>query len=112
MSNYAKVAAQYLTAWCRATYEVEPDRMGSTMASGDMIDVFDHTGYVTHKYIPADYLTETLGELPGAGVYGAWRMKDCTYLLLTCRGELAYWSGEDGDHAHWHGLRKPEGKVQ
>lgn len=109
---YAQVAAQYITAWCRATYNKEPDRMASTMANGGMIDAFDHKGHVTHKYIPADYLTETLGEPEGSGVYGAWCMSDGSYLLLTCRGELAWWSGVEGDHARWHELRKPEDKIQ
>lgn len=27
---YAQIAAQYITAWCRATYTKDPDKMGST----------------------------------------------------------------------------------
>ena len=59
---YAQIAAQYITAWCRATYAKDPDKMGSTMANGGMIDCFDHRGHGSHKYIPADKLTEDLGE--------------------------------------------------
>lgn len=108
---YAQIAAQYITAWCRATYRKDPDKMGSTMCSGTMIDAFDHTGYATHKYIPADALTEELGMPKGAGVYGTWCMKDGSYLLLTCPGDLAWWSGKDEDKAQWHGLRKPEEMI-
>ncbi len=113
---YAKIAAQYITAWCRATYKPtknhpDPDMMGSTMANGGMIDVFDHKGYGTHKYIPADKLTQDLGEREGAGVYGYWAMNDGSYLLLTCKGDLAYWSGKTEDAAQWHGLRQPEAMI-
>lgn len=69
--SYAQIAAQYITAWCRATYREDPDEMGSTICSGGTIYAFEHVGYVTHKYIPADRLTEELGMPKGAGVYGA-----------------------------------------
>jgi hypothetical protein len=105
---YAQIAAQYITAWCRATYAKNPDKMGSTMANGGMIDCFDHRGHGSHKYIPADKLTEDLGERQGAGVYGYWAMNDGSYLLLTCRGDLAWWSGKNEDKAQWHGLRSLE----
>lgn len=75
--------------------------MESTVCNGGLIDVFDHTGYGTHKYIPADRLTAELGMPEGAGVYGFWGMKDGSYLLLTCRGPLAYWSGKAEDKAEW-----------
>lgn len=109
--SYAQVAAQYITAWCRATFKENPDKMGSSMASDKMIDVFDHAGSETHKYIPADRLTADLGAVSGGGVYGAWVMRDKSMLLLTCHGELAWWSGKNGDVAQWHGLRAPENKI-
>ena len=108
---YAQVAAQYITAWCRATYTKDPDKMGSTMANGGMIDAFDHSGYCTHKYIPADRFTTDLEEPIGGGVYAAWTMKDKSMLLLTCRGDLAWWSGKDDEKALWHGLRSLEVKI-
>lgn len=98
---YAKIAATYIGAFCRETFDKDPDRMQSTMANGEMIDVFDHVGYGTHKYIPADRLTEELGMRVGGGVYGYWKMKDGSYLLRTCPGPLAYWSGSDDDKAEW-----------
>lgn len=103
---YAKIAATYIGAFCRETFEKEPDRMQSTVANGSMIDVFDHKGYGTHKYIPADKLAQDL-ELPDeAGVYGYWLMGDGSYLLLTCPGLLAWWSGKDEDCAQWVEPRK------
>lgn len=109
---YAQIAAQYIHAWCRATYTKDPDRMASAMANGEMIDVFDHIGYGTHKYIPAAKLSHDLELTEGSGVYGYWRMKDGSYLLLTCPGALAWWSGKDEDEARWHELRRPEEKIQ
>lgn len=109
----ARIAAGYINAWCRLTFAPDAKRtelrskdgeeMASTMANGSMIDAFDHTGSGTHKYIPADRLTQELGEPLGAGVYGYWRMYDGSYLLRTCRGPLAYWDGPDveGSVAHW-----------
>lgn len=104
---YAQLAADYIHAWCRKTWP-EPtkfckdgSRMASTVANGEMIDVFDHKGGGTHKYIPADRLTEDLGAEPGSGVYGYWKMADDSYLLRTCDGRLAYWSGSNVDKACW-----------
>lgn len=102
---YAKTAAEYISAWC-ATNCKNPERIESTLANGDMIDVFDHVGGGSHKYIPADRLTEDLGMPKGAGVYGYWRMQDGSYLLRTCPGPLAYWSGKNEDKAHWPEKRK------
>jgi hypothetical protein len=107
----AQIAAQYITAWCRATYKENPDKMASTMANGGMMDVFDHKGHGTHKYIPADRLSHDLELEPGAGVYGYWLMQDGSYLLLTCTGALAWWSGKDEDEARWHELRKEADRV-
>lgn len=111
--SYAQVTAQYITAWCRATFKENPDSMGSRTAIGGMIDAFDHAGYASHACIPADRLTADLGTAcaRGGGVYGAWIMRDKSMLLLTCHGELAWWSGKDGEAAQWPGLRAPENKI-
>jgi hypothetical protein len=100
---YAKIAAIYITAYCRETFaaKMNPEDMGSHVANGIMMDVFDHLGYGTHKYIPADRLTEDLGEKKGAGVFSYWKLRDGSYLLRTCRGRLAYWSGKVEDKAEW-----------
>jgi len=108
---YAKQAAQLITAWCRATFTKDPDAMGSVMANGSIIDAFDHSGHGSHKYIPSDKLTQDLGEPVGVGVYGFWQMKDKSCLLLTCRGDLAWWSGNSDDKAEWHGLRKEPDRI-
>lgn len=103
---YAKIAATYIAAFCRETFDENPESMESTMCSGQMIDVFDHVGYGTHKYIPTERLNDDL-ELPqGAGVYSFWKMTDGSLLLLTCGGRLAYWSGSDEDKAEWPERRK------
>ena len=108
---YAATAAQLITALCRAYYTNNPDAMGSSMANGSIINAFDHSGYASHKYIPADRLSQDLGERPGAGVYGFWQMKDKSCLLVTCRGDLAWWSGDIADKAQWHGLRAEADRV-
>lgn len=107
----ARIAGEYITAWCRQTFAPDasrpelrskaPEEMASTVANGSMIDVFDHKGGGTHKYIPSDRLSDDLGERRGAGVYGYWQMYDDSYLLRTCNGRLAYWSGKDEDKAEW-----------
>lgn len=98
---YAKTAGTFITLRCRNTFKTEPDVMASTMCAGQLIDVFDHKGYGTHKYIPAEKLTKDLGEPKESGVYGFWAMADGSYLLLTCRGPLAVWSGKPEDAAEW-----------
>ena len=108
---YAKTASRMITAYCRALFDKDPDKMGSTMANGSLIDAFDHKGYGSHKYIPTERLNDDLGLPQDAGVYGFWTMKDDSYLLLTCTGELACWSGKDESQASWHGLRTPEERV-
>lgn len=95
---YAKIAATYIRAFCKASFK-DSDSMESTVAIGEMIDVFDHNGGGTHKYIPADKLSADLEQPAGAGVYGYWVMKDGSYLLRTCCGRLAYWSGKAEDKA-------------
>lgn len=105
-SCYAKMAAEYIGAWCREVFEKDPETMETHMANGSMIDCFDHKGYGSHKYIPADLLTNQLGMPRGAGVYGYWKMGDDSYLLLTCGGRLAYWSGKLDEKAEWPVNRK------
>lgn len=107
---YARIAAEFFHAWCRAKWPGDEKPVGkassgaymaSTMANGEMIDAFDHRGGGSHKYIPADRLTEELGESIGAGVFGYWLMGDGSYLLRTCDGRLAYWSGKEDEKARW-----------
>lgn len=103
MKTYAEIAANYIHGFCRTTWpnDAEPLNMGSTVANGSYIDVFDHKGGGSHKYIPADKLTEDLGETQGAGVFGYWLMGDDSYLLRTSKGPLAHWSGKIEDKAEW-----------
>lgn len=100
---YAKTAAECITAWCKLKWPDETGlNMPSTMAnSSTLLDAFDHKGGGTHKYIPADKLSKDLGEPKGKGVYGYVMMGDGSYILQTCRGPLAYWSGEEKDSAVW-----------
>lgn len=100
---YANTAAQYIKAWCAATFN-DADRMESTMANGGMIDAFDHVGGGSHKYIPVEKLNEDLGLRQGAGVFNYWKMKDGSYLLRTCDGPLAVWYGGE-EKAFWPKLR-------
>lgn len=101
MTSAARIAVMYVGAYCRETFASDPDRMQSTVLNGDFADVFDHVDHGSHKYIPADRLSEQLGLRPGAGVYGYWRMHDGSYILRTCPGPLAIWSGRAEDPAEW-----------
>lgn len=100
---YAQVAAELLNAYCAVTFAADKNPMGmaSTMANGCVIDAFDHKGGGSHKYIPADRLTDDLEQPRGGGVYGYWKMQDDSYLLRTCDGRLAWWTGKDEDRAQW-----------
>lgn len=105
--SYARKAAAYINAFARMTFPADIDaRMASDIANGSYIDCFDHDGGGSHKYIPADRLTRDLGEREGAGVFGYWHMKDGSYLLRTCHGALAYWSGVEGEAAEWGDFAK------
>ena len=101
----AKIVASYLHAWCLAKFPGDDassgTRMASTMANGPLLDVFDHKGGGSHKYIPTAKLSEDLGLPEGAGVFGYWLMYDGSYVLLTCEGSLAWWSGNTDDVAVW-----------
>ena len=104
----ARIVCLYVHSYCRQQWpEDEAEdyckgtKMASTVMNSDFADVFDHKGYGSHKYIPADKLTPDLGESEGAGVFGYWKMYDNSYILRTCRGPLAYWSGKDEDAAEW-----------
>lgn len=99
--SYAMAAAIYVKAYCRDVFGDDPESMESHVTSGAMIDCFDHKGYGSHKYIPADRLTEELGMPKGGGVYGFWKMGDDSYLLLTCGGRVAVWSGKSDQKAEW-----------
>lgn len=95
----ARVAAETLNAYCLVFYN--DINMASTAANGSTIDAYDHKGHGTHKYIPAEKLTADLGEPEGAGVFAYWLMRDGSYLLRTCKGPLAFWSGDHNDKAEW-----------
>lgn len=108
---YAKIAGMYVKAHCATTFK-DPAGMESTALRGGYVDVFDHKGFGTHKYIPADRLSDELGEPRGAGVYGSFLMGDGSHLLVTCKGPLACWSGKDDEKATWiPDLRKPEDMI-
>lgn len=88
---YARTAAAQINAYCRLKWpEKGYANMASTWCNGSVIDAYDHTGHMTHKYFPSDKITEMLGEPIGAGTYGAWNMKDGSLLLRTCKGPLAW----------------------
>jgi hypothetical protein len=108
--SMAKVAGTYIAAHVRVTFAEKlnengkhesSDYMAGYILGGSMIDVFDHTGHMTHKYFESDRMTAELGEPEGGGVYAAYGMQDGSLLLLTCKGPLAYWSGQTGDKAEW-----------
>lgn len=103
---YAAVAATYILAYCRETFDKDPESMSRFVLNGSMIDAFDHTGYVTHKYLPTEKLNKDLGQPDGAGVFAAYGMKDGSYLLMTCHKGVAYWSGKPEDEAKFPAKRE------
>lgn len=95
---YAYAAVIYVKGYCRMTFK-NPENMESTVLSGDQLDCFDLVGTGSHKYIPTERLNNELGLPQGGGVYNYVKMKDGSYILLTCRGPLAYWSGKADEPA-------------
>jgi hypothetical protein len=101
---YAKFAAKYAKAYSRATFK-NPDRMESTFCTLGFLDVFDIVSVGSHKYIPVRKLNEDLGLPQGGGVYNYAKFSDGSYLLYTCEGPLAYWSGKSEEKAEFPTLR-------
>ena len=93
---YAKTATYFIQAYCVVNF-VNPTRMESVVADGILMHVFDYSSYGTHKYINSDDLTIQLGMTPGAGVYGYYLFPDGSFLLKTCPGPVAFWSGKGED---------------
>lgn len=99
--SMAQQAAAQINAYCRLKWPDDREaNMASTWAQGAVIDAYDHLGHGSHKYIPSARYTADLNEREGAGVYGYWIMADQSYLLLTCRGPLAYADTKDST-ARW-----------
>lgn len=104
---YALVAAELIHAYCKVKFPPQEgssskaygNYMATTVANGPLIDAFDHVGGGSHKYIPTTRLNADLSYPDGAGVFGYWKMKDGSYLLRTCEGPLAVWSGKDDEPA-------------
>jgi len=101
LKMYAKVAAMYVKAYCMAVFGSEPEAMESTMCRGEFLDAFDIVGTGSHKYIPKEMLNNDLNLPDGAGVYGYAKFSDDSYLLFTCPGKVAYWSGKPEEGAAW-----------
>ena len=103
----AQIVTLYVHAHCRQQWptpmehQTDSAQMASTVLNGGFADVFDFKGSGSHKYIPSDKLSQDLGEPLGAGVYGYLKMYDDSYVLMTCNGRLAHWSGKDEDIAVW-----------
>jgi hypothetical protein len=93
---YARAAAYYIRALSKTMFN-EPDRMEGHVPSFETLDCFDITDTGSHKYIPADRLSEQLGLPAGGGVYSYVRFSDNSVLLKTCPGRVAYWSGKTED---------------
>jgi len=91
--SQAYLAATLVHAYCRDKWPNNEDANGGNNMGSTMFDsftrAFERKGGGSHKYIPADEWTATLGERQGAGVYGYQRMADDSYVLLTCKGPLA-----------------------
>lgn len=102
---YAHIAALYVRAHCKQTFN-NSDGMESTVVTGGFLDVFDFKSFGSHKYIPTEKLNEDLGLPQGGGVFGYIIMADGSYLLRTCGGRLAYWSGKKEDAAQFPNDRK------
>lgn len=101
MANAARIVTVLVHAYCRETWPDEGAGMASTVFDGSFADAFDIKEHGSYKYIPADKLTADLGEPQDAGVFGYCRLYDGSYVLKTCNGRLAHWTGKDTDAAIW-----------
>lgn len=95
---YAKLASQFIALYTLSVYD---DPKMESMVAPTVIECFNIKDSGTHKYIPAKRLSEDLGMKESEGVYGYWKFSDGSYLLKTCPGRLAYWSGSEWDMAQW-----------
>lgn len=102
----AKIAAALIEAYCSARFpkydSARGSTMGSTVLTGNFLHVFDFQSAGSYLYIPADRLNDDL-DLPhdDGGVFWYVKMHDGSYLLKTCDGPLAVWSGSMDDKAEF-----------
>lgn len=101
----AQLACELIHAWCEKKWPGDGPsdgaRMASTVFNLDVMDVFDHKSFGSYKYIPSERLTRDLGESAGAGIFNYVQLYDGSYVLKTCDGRLAWWSGKEEDRAEW-----------
>lgn len=97
---YAKTAGILIHSYCNQMWEAhKANKMPSIVADGGFMDAFDIKSSGSHKYIPTERLNKELEYPQGAGVFGYFRFSDGSYLLRTCDGPLAVWSGKDDEKA-------------
>lgn len=97
---YAKVAGRLMHSYVQVVFN---DLAMATTCCQNFIDAFDTLDSGSHKHIPVDKLNTDLELASGQGVYGYHKFTDGSYLLLTCDGPLACWTGAREDVAEWVG---------
>jgi len=102
---YAQIAANLITAYSRALFRSGGDETASLIVQdGSLIDAFDHCGQHSRQHVATDLFNEQLGVAECDGVCGAYIMGDGSYLLTTYTRDLAWWSGDEWEPAHWQEL--------
>lgn len=84
----------HVVAYCQIVWPNDPG-MAATQVDVSAMSFADFIDSGSHKYIPAERLTEELGMVKGSGVYGYLKFSDGSYILKCCDGRLAHWDGGD-----------------
>ena len=92
----AHTIALHIQAYCQVCFPNDPLGMEkhSVITLGSLAE---SSG--SPKYIPADKLSADIGAEQGSGVFGYYRFKDGSYLLLTCYHGVCVWDGKDESKA-------------
>lgn len=92
--SQARFFGMHVVAYCQIVWPNDPG-MAKSQVDVSAMSFADFIESGSHKYIPADRLTEELGMRKGSGVFGYLKFSDGSYLLKCCNGLLASWAGDE-----------------
>lgn len=96
----------HVVAYCQAVWPND-NSVFAHQASLSALSFATITSSGSHKYIPADRLSEELGLRQGRGIYGFLEFEDDSILLLCSDGRIAHWDADEESKPEFIGPVKP-----